>query len=226
MKLFPAGTITAATNFGTIDNISYKIFEPNAGCKSNPVYNILVTRFKDQILQSRKKSSQYLVINYSYKSIFNKEYEQIEHFVESVDEALTSFYVADFSKGQSVDAVASSAGTWTVHLDNTRLYSSTANYKANKAMLWTGKKWKLGNVTSLTTNASIQLDVGTNNYGALSNTEASTDGLIYPVYEVYMQPNQLVSFTTETYIDAKINLNNVGGFTRSGTMSFVTKYKV
>ena len=49
-RIFPLGTVSAASDTGTIDSITYSFFEPNSGCVSNPVHNILTTRFEDQML--------------------------------------------------------------------------------------------------------------------------------------------------------------------------------
>jgi len=222
MELFPIGTVDA-TSTGTIDSVVYSFFEPNMGCTSNPVYTTLVTRFKNQTMLSRKKAEPSLTLNYQYQGIFTREYRQIEHFVDSKDDALTSFYAIDFSRPQTPSAIATDSGDWKCSITNTRYYSTIDNQKAYWVFVWDGNNFKLGNVTALVTNTSVTLDL---DYGDISLANAQASGKIYPVYQVYFADNALSSFKTEDYIDENINLTEDGGFTYTGNVSFVSKYKI
>ena len=66
MRIFPIGTIAAATSQGTMENISYDLFEPNTNCNSQKMRTILQTKFQDQSLLQRKKAEAYMAINYFY----------------------------------------------------------------------------------------------------------------------------------------------------------------
>ena len=227
MKLFPIGTVVAATNFGTIDSINYKIFEPNNGCRSFKVHTTLTTLFQSQVRLTRKKAAPYLTLTYMYDNIFDREFKQIEHFVDDVDDALTAFHIIDLSRGQSPSYIASSAGTWTIGLDNTRFYSATANFKSNKGIIWDGHgNWKIGDVSAIKLNASVNFDISTNNYGALTDTNASIEGLLYPLYEVYLNAGAMSDFKSTNYVESKLNTSKDGGLLRSGTITFLSKYKV
>lgn len=225
MKIFPIGNTQTASNFGTLDGQYYEMFEPNAGCKAVPTYSTHLTTFKDQILQTRQKAKPYKVVSYNYENIFDREYSQIEHFTEDVEESLTSFYIVDWSKPRSVNAVGSSGGVWTVHTNDTREYSAIPNQKANRVFIWSGSKFKVGQILSMTTNASIRIDVSSN-IGALSNTAASVESRIYPLYECYMQPNSLANFNVTDYWDEDVGFGLDGGYRQTGNIAFVTKYKI
>jgi len=222
MDLFPIGTVGSAST-GTVDSVTYSFFEPNMGCVSNPVYTTLATRFKNQTMLSRKQAEPYLTINYTYQGIFTREYRQIEHFVDSKEDALTSFYTIDLSRPQTPSAFTEDGGDWKCSITNTRYYSTIDNQKAYWIFVWDGSNFKLGNVTALVTNTSVTLDL---DYGDLSFVNAQSNGRIYPVYQVYFADNTLSNFKTEDYIDENINLTEDGGFTFSGSVSFISKYKV
>lgn len=225
ISLFPVGSVASQVSTGTLDGISYSMFEPNVRCHSNELHTILTTSFQDKTMLTRKKAAPYLMINYEYDNILDREYKQIEHFVYSKDDSLTSFFTIDWSKPQNPSAVASITGKWRVTIDNTRLYSEVTNYKSNKIILWNGTKWKLGDITKVNTNATIALDM-TLHRGSLRYSETNT-ALVYPVYEVYFTQNTLSGFKTSDYLDDEnITLTGNGGFLRSGVLSFVSKYKV
>jgi hypothetical protein len=231
MRIFPVGTVAASSSQGTIDSISYNMFEPNMGCRSTFVHNILVDRFEQQTLTTRKKSEPFLTLVYSYDHIFDREYRQLEHFLNDVDEALTSFYLVDFSKGQTpsnISEVSSGplAGNWTVHIDNTRLYSTLSNYKSSKAFLWDGVNWKEGDIDSISPNVSISVDVDTNDYGNLSLANAQSSALVYPMYQVYAAAGSLTNFEEDVFVNESINTTSDGGWMRSGAITFTSKYKV
>jgi len=229
MDIFPIGTISAASNLGDMSGIKYKLYEPNGGSRSNSVYTTLISQFSEQTILTRKKALPYLNLKYVYANIFSREYRQIEHFIDKMDDALTSFSIVDFSKGQTQTAVASPANnTWTVDIDDTRIYSATTNQKANVAMLWNGKgQWKLGALSGLTANASLTLDIQPNNYGRLPlDNISTTNTLVYPVYTAYLLPNQLANFTTGVYLEGHVSLTSNGGYMYSGDLNFVSKYKV
>ena len=223
--LFPIGTIAAASNSGTLESVSYSMFEPNANVVSAPIYNILVSRFEDQTPLTRKKKDPYLTITYTYKNIFAREFRQIKHFIDVMDDALTSFYVADFSEGQTPTSVTGAAD-WTVAIDNTRLYSTVVNNKANRALLWNGVGWKEGQVVTVTANTSIVVDADTNNYGALAVAEANTNSVVYPVYTAYLVPESLSNFKPSIFVPRTMSTSGDGGFLYSGDLTFISKYKV
>lgn len=226
MKLFPIGTMVAATNTASIDGISYQMFEPNKSCKSDVTYNILTTRFGNQTMLARKKSQPYLTINYEYDNIYNREYNQISHFIDNIDEALTSFYTPNFEKGITPSDVVSYSATWVVSVDNTRLFSAVANQKANRVFIWDGAgHWKEGLISSIVTNSSLSISLS-DNYGNLSATAAKNDGVVYPLYQVYVTSKSLASFKPTTYLNASIGHSHIGGFMQSGNITFSSKYKV
>lgn len=221
MRLFPAGTVSAATNLGTINGIKYKIFEPNLTCRSQSIHTILTTQFQDQIMLTRKKALPYLTITYEYENIFDREFRQIHSFIDDVDEALTSFHVADFSKGYEPDNVASSANKWTINISNTTDFSATLSKKSNYVLVWSGKsKFKLGQVTDVSQNTSI---VASPLYGGLPPSETS-GVLIYPVYECYNSVGALSNWRSGVYVDESIGED--GGYVRSGILTFISKYKI
>jgi len=226
MNIFPLGTVADSSDSGTIDSIVYNMFEPNAGCSDNYQFDILSSMFQNKIMLTRKKSEKTLVIEYRYDNIYDREYRQIEHFLENVDESLTSFFVVDFSKGQTPSSITNSSGDWVVAIDNTRLYSTITNQKAYKAILKYGTSWKEGTIISLSLNTSITVDVDTNNYGGLSLANANSYAKVYPMYEVYAMQNSVANFKTTVYIPEMVNILQAGGWMRSGNISFVSKYKV
>ena len=225
MDLYPVGTVAGSTSQGTIDGVSYSMFEPNVRCSSQEIHTILSTVFEQQIMLSRKKAEPMISFSYEYNNIFDREWRQIEHFIYAYNETLTPFFLIDFSKGQTPSSITAS-GDWTVSIANTRLYSTVENYKANRAILWNGSKWKEGQITTVTTNTSIIVDIDTNNYGSLTITEAQADAIIYPVYEVYLALGGASQFKTTEYWDESVTISNDGGWLRTGTITFISKYKV
>jgi len=229
VKLFPIGDLQAQSSQGLIDGKSYSFFEPNAGCTAKRVYNILTTRFQDQTILTRKKAETYLSITYKYQNIFAREFRQLEHFIESVDEALTSFYLVNLDSGVNPSNIASSLSRWNVTIDGELVYSATTNMKSNFMFLWDGLNFKVGDITSITPsdqNYVIAVDVFTNNYGDLTLSRAQSSAVVYPIYEVYTQTNALGSFESTYYIPLNISTSNDGGFMKSGVISFITKYRV
>lgn len=225
MNLFPIGAIDAGASTGAIEGITYSLFEPNNGCFSTTTSNILTTRFMEQTLLTRKKSEPYLIINYSYDKILNREYNQLEHFVEAVaEDALNSFYTVDWSRGQTPTGVSGTT-TWTVLIDSTRFYSSVQHLKAHYALLWNGTSFKLGTVTTVTANTSVALDVS-DNYGSLTVAQAASGSVLYPVYDVYCNAGVLSGFKPDVYIPENINLSGNGGHLMSGDISLVSKYRM
>ena len=226
MKIFPIGTAVAATNLATIDSKKYAFFEPNKSVSSNKMHTTLVTRFENQSMLTRKKAEPFLMITYEYEDIFDREYRQVEHFLDDVDDALTSFRVVDLSKGKKPSAITDSSGDWVVSISNTRMYSATANLRADSAFVWNGRAWKEGSVSAITANTSITLDVDASNFGNLSLANAQTGGIVYPTYVCYANPNQLSNFKSTKYWNDDVDFSSDGGWMRSGTVSFVSKYKV
>ena len=227
MNIFPIGAAQAANSQGSMNSVTtWPFFEPNLRCSSNKIYTVLTSRFENQTLQSRKKAEPYLMINYEYENIFAREFHQIETFIDLVEEGLNSFYVVDFSRGQTPTGVTDSSGDWVVAIDFTNYYSTTANQKATRAFLTDGINWKEGPVDSMSANTSITVDVDGSNYGSLLLATANTSAVVFPLYEVYLVPNSMSDFKAGTFVGGKMTLTKDGGFIRSGSISFTTKYKV
>lgn len=226
MKIYPIGTVAAATSIGTIDSINYKMFEPNNGCFSSKQHSVLTSRFLTQTLLTRKKAQPFLTITYKYSNVYDREFRQIEHFLDDNDDALTSFYVADFSKGKYSDNIASTGGNWVVTVDNTGLFSEVTNQKADRALIWNGKKWKEGAVDNVVTNATIAIDVSSSNFGSLTLANAQTKSYVYPMYKAYAIPNNIQSFKVGGFLNDIVKVTDDGGYIRSGDVTFTSKYKV
>lgn len=226
MDIFPIGTISANSDSGTIDGISFDMFEPNNGCRSQTIHDILVEKWNNMSITTRKRSLPMIIITYKYYNIYTKEFRQIERFVYDKDDALTSFYVIDFSKGQSPSSITNSGGDWVVAIDNTKPYSTNANMKSHHVFIWDGRSWKEGPVNSIVANTSITVDVDTSNYGNLSLSDAQAGAFIYPMYTCYFGQSALVDFEQTIFIDGKINTSDIGGYMYSGTLNFSGKYKV
>ena len=223
MNIFPLGTVKSSISTGSLGNL----FEPNAGAKSYKMYNNLITAFQNQTILTRKKSDPILMIEYEYSNIFSREYRQIENFVSLMEDGLTSFYVVDWHKGITPTSVDPYGTDWKVSLDNTALFSTINNQKANKALLWDGTNWKEGNVISITDNSFIIVDIDTNNYGALTRAKANSDAIVYPLYQCFFVPNALENFTKGDFVPRlDITKTTDGGYMMSGTITFVSKYKV
>lgn len=225
MKIFPIGNVAAASNQGTLNSVSYSMFEPNDSCKSHSVHDILQTQFKDQTVMTRKKSAPILQMTYSYTDIFTREFRQVERAIDDIDESLTALYAVDFSRGMSPSAVASAGAKWTVSVDDTFFYSATAGYRANRALLWNGKAWKEGSITGLTLNASITVDIQSNNFGALPLADAP-NGMVYPLYEMYIGQGTIQNFKPGAYWEEDVTTGEPGGYMYTGEVNFISKYKV
>jgi len=227
VELFPIGTV-GATSAGTIDAVSYNMFEPNMGCTSQPVYSTLSTKFKNMSLLTRKQAEPFLVMNYGYDNIFTREFRQLQHFVDNTDDALTSFYAVDWSRGQKPSAI--SGGAWATNnaftVGNSRFYSATTNMKSNYIFMWSGTSFKIGLVSAVGSITSITANFTTTARGDLTFALASSSSFIYPIYQVYLNENSLSNFKTTEYIDENINLTEDGGFMYTGTIDFVSKYKI
>ena len=228
MNLFPLGLISAASSNGTIESVSYSMFEPNKMCKSSPVFNILTTVFQDQTMLSRKKSEPFLKTTYEYDDIWNYEYRQIEHFIDAIGEdALNSFYMVAWDRGITPSGVANSGGDWIVSVDNTRFFSSIQHQKSNRGLLWDGLNWKEGQVLSVSANTSVTLNIDALNYGNLSLASAVSSGVLYPMYEVRMGPNALSNFKSTVFVpNIDIDTDSRGGWMFSGSIVFMSKFKV
>lgn len=227
MDVFPIGSISASNSQGTIDSISYDQFEPNSGCRSYPIFNNLVTTFQSQTILTRKTAEPYLTLEYTYDNIFAREYRQIEHFIRKKEDSLNSFYVVDWYNGISPSNITNSGGDWVVSIDDTRLYSTISNQKANRAFVWDGSNWKEGTILSLIANTSVTVDVDTNNYGALTLANAQANGMIYPLYQCFLIPQSLQNFKSGDFVPKEnIDTSNDGGYMVSGSISFISKYKV
>ena len=222
--LYPIGDMSASSNNGTIDSISYGFFEPNGGCQSSPSYHNIHTKFQNQTILATKKAESTLNISYEYENIFDGEFKQIQHFLDNVDESLTPFFVVDLSKGVIPTAID---GSWVVSLSNTRLFSSIPNKKGYYVFLYNGASWKFGTVSTITANTSITISISSN-FGNLLVAEAGIvtgpkATHVYPIYECYAMPNALDGMKKGEYIN---NDDADRGFLRSGSIGFVSKYKV
>lgn len=223
--LFPIGTLSNGSGTGSLNSVSYSPFEPNGGCKSTPVYNNYTTKFQQQTLLTRKQGLPFLQISYEYNNIFSSEYNQIEHFISSVEDNLTSFFVVDYSKGIDPATITNSYDFLT---NNTRLYSEVANQKANNLLFSNGYKWKFATITNISANTSVTVNVtATNNaasfLGDLTSTQVTAAGVfVYPVYECYTTGNSLDNFKKGEYIIDSVER----GFMYSGELNFVSKYKI
>jgi hypothetical protein len=227
MDLFPTGTMASGSDNGTIDFVSYSFFEPNVKALSSPTFTSLVSRFQNQTILARKKADPYLTLTYEYNNIYLSEYQQIEHFIDSKEDAVNSFYVVDLSKGILPTAIDTSS-TWTASIPNTRLYDTVQNQKANYMFFYNGRTWKLGTVSTVNANVSVVCNVDSNNYGAMTDAEGAiiTDPemtMVYPVYQCFANPGGINSFKTTVYWS---NEDSERGFMYSGNLSFITKYKV
>lgn len=227
MNLFPLGLLSAATSEGTINSVSFSLFEPNAGCRSYDQMTNLSSLFENQVLYTRQKALPYLIIEYSYDNIYDREFQQIDNFLYSISSGkLNPFFLIDFSRGQKPNSISNSSGDWTCTLNNTRFYSTTTNYKSNYGLLWDGYNFKIGDVISLTSNVSITIDTATLNYGSLSLTKAQSSAILYPVYEVYSGVDNLSEFKNGDFFDDKYKSPEDSGYLRSGSLTFISKYKI
>lgn len=224
--LFSIGTIAASSSSGTISGLSYSLFEPNNGCSSNSNYSTLVHEFENKTLFTRQTALPFQSIVYEYENIWTKEFNQIRQFVDFVDDALTSFWVVDWSKGQDPTSFGSWGTSTVIAIDDTSLYSTIANYKSNNVLIWDGGNWKIGNVGAISTNTSITVNITGNNYGDLTQSSAASGGYMYPIYTCYLSANTLAGFSRGTYIDRPVSLTGIGGFMYSGSITFRGKYKI
>lgn len=227
MQLFPIGTVSSGNNYGTISGRQYTFFEPNAGCQPMPNYTSLISRFQNMTISTRKKASPYLSVTYKYNNIYSIEYEQIADFIDSVDESVTSFYLVDLSRGVRPSAIDTSS-TWTASITNTRLFDTVQNQKADYIFFWNTLKWKIGTISAVTANTSVQCDVDTNNYGAMSDLEGTVVTgnravMVYPIYQVYANQGALNSFQV---VDYWPNTDSNRGYRYSGDITFISKYKI
>jgi hypothetical protein len=221
MDLFPIGLVENSKDYGVMDSCNYYIFEPNSSTMSQPTYNNLVTLFNNQARMTRKKAEPHLSIHYNYENIFDKEYRQIEHFVDFVEDALNSFYTVDWSRHQKVTNVVADVGDWKVYVSRTRIYSTTENKNANYMILWNGTSWKLGQVVSIINSSYVKI---TPLYGNLTLASAVTFSLAYPVYCVYFTPAALSEFEATVLVNAPSGSYEDGGWMRSGNLTFISKY--
>lgn len=225
MDLFPLGEIeiNADDSTGEIDGITYYFFGPNLSSRSVRTYNNLVTLFQTQTKQTRKKAEPYLSITYEYDNIWEREFRQIEHFVDYKEDALESFYAVNLARGIKPSNIIDSDG-WVISITNTRLYSTIANNKAHYAFVWDGStKWRLGEISSISGGSSITMSL---DYGDLTLANAQYSGYVYPVYSVYFNPNALADFTTGVFVKEDITNSTDGGFVYSGMLTFNSKYSV
>ena len=223
MILFPCGTINSSDSTGTLNHVTYRMFEPNENSSSKKVFYNLLSSYETQILSTRQKAEPSLSIIYTYKDIFNKEFQQIKHFVSHRSAELNSFYTTDWENGFTPSTVASVAGNWQVVGDSTLDYSATSNMKSNYIMLWDGNKFRVGDVTVI--NSATRLTMNPS-YGNLSLSDAQSDANAYPIYEVRFSENPLKNFEPSVFIGGTLSNTEFAGYMHSGTVSFISKYKV
>jgi len=227
MILFPIGTLSGGTGTGSVESVLYSFFEPNKGCTSVPVHTILTTRFNTQTLLARKKADPYLTISYEYENIYNNEFVQLEHFINSIDEGNTPIHICDLSKG-TVPTAINTSSTWIASINNTRLYSATTNFKANYVFFWNGANWRIGDISSVSANTSITCDVDTNNFGLLSDANGAivtgnSRVWIYPIFECYVVSGSINNFKVSGFWDVK---DSNRGPMWSGTVNLTSRYKI
>lgn len=228
MDLFPLGTVSANVGTGVMDGISYSMFEPNNGSSSNKKYHNLLVTYESMAMSTRKKAEPSLNLSYKYDGIFTREYRQLVHFIDFVEDSLNSFYLVDFSKGMNPSSVTTPA-YWEVSIGSTRLFSTIPNQKSHYAFFWNAYTWKIGEVVSISANTSISCDIS-NNYGDMTATQAQittgkTRTFIYPMYEVYINSGA-DSFKEQEYVDLPVSLTTDGGYTYTGDLVFTSRYKV
>jgi len=223
MFLFPCGTINSSDSTGTINNLTYSLWEPNDGCSSNKIFYNIVSQFENQILTTRQKAEPALSIIYKYTDIFNKEFVQIRHFVEKVGGDLNPFYTIDWSNGYTPSVVASVTGGWQIVIDTTSDYSATSHMKSNYVLVWDGLSFRVGNVTNI--NSATRLTFS-KDYGNLTLSNAQDNSNVYPIYKVYFSQNPLANFEPSVYIGGNLSKTEFSGWMRQGTINFITKYKV
>jgi len=223
MRVFPMGLINGTDSTATLDTtgLSYSFFEPNQGCKSAPIYPTLKTTYENQIISTRRKALPYLTINYKYKDIWDREKQEIDHFINKVGGELNSFYVADISSMETPSDVVDNGSTWTISIGRTRIYSSVANQRSNYGMLWDGSKFKIGSISSVSAGVSITI---TETYGDLTAADAKTSGVLYPLYRCYF--NSVPDFTPTVFIDGNVATSTDAGYMWSGEANFISKYKI
>jgi hypothetical protein len=226
MKLFPMGDLSASLNTGSLNGINYSFFEPNAGCKGTTQYNNLISSFENQTISTRKKALNYLTIEYTYDGIFAREYNQIEHFIDSVGGRLDPFYLVNLDKGIKMTNLTVASTTWICNMPNTLSFSNTMNYKANYGFFWDGSRFKVGVVSTITSNVSVTFEMASLNYGTLPSGTAKANGMVYPMYQVYSTVDTLDNFNVGSYVDGKLNNSSDIGYMRSGNILFVSKYGV
>ena len=220
--LYPIGNLQTGVDKGVIDtNYQYDMFEPNESCDSKVVHTNISSNFQNQTMFLRKVALPYLIITYNYSDIFASERSQIEHFISSsnsADGGSEAFYVVDFKNGDLPSAITSA---FKFTITNTTKYSAVTNQKANRAFFWNGSVWKLGVVT-VTSATQVTVNVTTPNYGSMTTTQVQAkDVWVYPVYTCYL--NGAVDLKTTKFFNSN---DSDRGWMSSGTVSFISKYKV
>ncbi len=224
-NIFPMGLVANGSSTGTISGIAgHTLFEPNMRCSSSDMHNILVSQFEQQTRSTRKKANPYITVTYEYENIFNREYAQIEHFVNTIGEGgLNSFYVVDFARGQSPTNVTDGATNWQVDVDNTRYYANEQIYTMIRSPKY---GFKAGPYTAIDTNTSVTINQTDTTWGSLTLANAVSDGTLYPMYKMYFTPSPLAGFKTTYFVNEPMGMaaTQDGGFMRSGTITFVSFY--
>jgi len=226
MDLFPIGLV-GSTSKGTLNSISYSLFEPNNGCKSFEQFNNLVNMFETQTMTTRQKALPILSIEYTYNNIYDREFRQMEHFLYSVASGkLNPFYAVDWSRGQKFIGDGAFDASTNMTVTNSIHYSATTNYKSNWVLVWSGYQFKIGTIIAIPDAVTIRADFTSSNLGNLTYAKASSMAIIYPIYEVYSTVENLQEFSVQGFADNKFVSPQDSGYMRSGSILFVSKYKI
>jgi hypothetical protein len=220
--LFPIGTLQNNSNLGVIaSNYTYSMFEPNSLCDSKVIRSTIMGNFQNQTMFVRKVALPYLGITYTYENIFAREFAQIDHFISdstTADGGATSFYVIDFSNGDLPTSVTSG---FHFHIPNTVKYSSISNQKSNNVFYWDGFDFKVGVVTT-TTATTVTTNTTANPYGAMTGTTFAAGTVwVYPIYQCFLSGSPDFK-STQFWPSDDTNK----GFLTSGSISFLSKYRV
>lgn len=231
MDLFPIGAVSTSASTGTIDGLTYSMFEPNDGCKSEAMFSNLTTQYDNTIRQTRQKAGNVLSTKYSYMGIYTKEYRQIEAFIETLSSGnLNSFYAIAWDRIITPSQIVVADPDWTISLYDTRYFSTINHYKAYDVFVWNGTNFRIGQVTTITAGTSIVIDVS-QDLGGLSLADATYDNTpgtyaVYPIYEMYTNSAPLANLKSDSFIPATVDSVGYGGYTYSGDMGFNSKYTV
>lgn len=213
MYLFPIGDVSSSYSYGTLYGKTYTFFEPNDSADGKYLRNIQTLTTQDRLIDTYKRNDPFRQIDYSYKDILEREYVPIKKFARLVEGGLNSFYVVDLSCGEYVGSVAS---PYELTVDDSSYYSTLPSAGAYYGFAWNGTDFMIGHVTDYDA-TTVTLS---RNYGVTTVANA----MLYPIYEVFVQPGGLDNFKTTVFADDNHSPNH--GWVREGSVTFVTKYPV